>query len=450
MRALIAGAGRPPAAEPGVREDRASEDTPRTDKPRTDTERQAGAAVGTGQSRVVVEQLFRHSAGRIVATLARVLGPARLDVAEEALQEAMLRALQRWPYAGVPDNPAGWLFRVARNTAVDLVRHDDVVRAKLPLLVPAEEAGERHGDDELALMFLCCHPGLPLASQVVLTLKTVGGLGADEIGAALLAKPATVAQRLVRAKRWLRDNPVPLEVDPSRLDSVLSVLYLLFDAGYDASEGDSAVRAELCGEAIRLCRLLCADKRTDLPRTRALLALMLLQASRLRARTDPDGDILLLSDQDRGRWDRAMIAEGTRIFGSACTGDERSAFHIEAAIALCHAMAPDVERTDWAQVVALYDDLLDLRPSPVAALNRAIGAAMAGDLDHAELGRLENEPALRDYHLLPAALGALWLRAGEPGRAAGYYRQALTKQTSAPTRRFLERQLDRCANRPAG
>lgn len=385
-----------------------------------------------------------------MATLARVLGPARLDVAEEAVQEALVRALQRWPYAGVPDNPAGWLFQVARNCAVDLVRHDDVVRAKLPLLVMAGESKQDHGDDELALMFLCCHPGLPLASQVVLTLKTVGGLGVGEIGAALLSRPATVAQRLVRAKRWLRDNTVPLEVDASRVDSVLAVLYLLFNAGYDAVDGDSAVRGELCGEAIRLCRLLCADRRTDLPRTRAVLALMLLQASRLPARTDAGGDILLLSDQDRTLWDRDMIAEGTRLFGSSCTGGDRSTYHVEAAIALCHAMAPDVDRTDWARVVALYDDLLVLKPSPVAALNRAIAAAMAGEPDHRELARLEREPALRDYHLLPAALGALRLRAGEPETAAGYYLDALTKQISAPTRRFLERQLDRCLRHPAG
>jgi RNA polymerase sigma-70 factor, ECF subfamily len=422
---------RPPAAEHGGREGRG---TPRHD----------------GASRGVVEQLFRHSAGRIVATLARVLGPARLDVAEEAVQEAMVRALQRWPYAGVPDNPAGWLFQVARNTALDRVRHDEVARAALPMLAMPEAADPDRGDDELALMFLCCHPGLPPASQVVLTLKTVGGLGVHEIGAALLRQPATVAQRLVRAKRWLRDNPVLLEVDPSRVDSVLAVLYLLFNAGYDAADGDSAVRGELCGEAIRLCRLLRTDRRTDLPRTRALLALMLLQASRLGARTDADGDILLLSNQDRGRWDQGMITEGTRVFASSCTGDERSTFHVEAAIALCHAMAPDVEHTDWARIVTLYDDLLALKPSPVAALNRAIAAAMAGEPDHRELARLEREPALRDYHLLPAALGALWLRAGQPETAAGYYRKALTKQVSAPTRRFLERQLDRCLGHTSG
>jgi RNA polymerase sigma-70 factor, ECF subfamily len=398
----------------------------------------------------VVEQLFRHTSGRIVATLARTLGPARLDLAEEAVQEALLRALQRWPYAGVPDNPAGWLFHVARNTALDRVRHDEVARAKLPLLALPERADLPGTDDELALMFLCCHPGLPIASQVALTLKTVGGLGTDEIAAALLTQPATIAQRLVRAKRWLRDNPIPLEVDLSRLDSVLAVLYLLYDAGYDTIEGNSAIRGELCGEAIRLCRLLHTDHRTNLPQTRALLALMLLQGSRLGARTDPRGDILLLADQDRNRWDRGMIAEGTRLFGSSCTGDERSAFHVEAAIALCHTIAPDVEHTDWARIVSLYDDLLVLKQSPVAALNRAIAAAMAGDLDQRELERLEHEPALRDYHLLPATLGALWLRAGRADIAAGYYRAALTKRISAPTRRFLQRQLDRCVSQPNG
>ena len=392
----------------------------------------------------VVEQLFRHSAGQLTATLARALGPARLDLAEEAVQEAMVRALQRWPFAGIPDNPRGWLYQVARNTALDLVRHDAVVRAKLPLLYDPEQVDAR-GDDELALMFLCCHPDLPQVSQVALTLRTVGGLGVNEIATALLTQPATVAQRLVRAKRWLREHTEQLEVPGAdqvevRMDSVLSVLYLLFSAGYDAVEGDNAVRSELCAESIRLCRLLLAHPRTDLPQARALLALMLLQGSRLKAHTDDRGDVLLLADQDRARWDQAMVAEGIRVFDSSLGGDTRSAFHIEAAIALCHTVEP----TDWARVVTLYDDLLAIRPSPVAALNRAIAAAMVGGLDPAELSRLEEDPALRDYHLLPAALGGLWLRAGRPEIAARYYRDALTKRCSTPTQRFLERQLTRC------
>ncbi|OLF18249.1 RNA polymerase sigma factor [Actinophytocola xanthii] len=413
---------------------------------------------GPGQ---VVERLFRHSAGRLTSTLARALGPARIDLVEEAVQEALLRALRRWPFTGVPDNPLGWLYQVARNTALDLVRHDEVVRAKLPLLVEDRPAGRDEpaelADDELAMVFLCCHPGLPLASQVALTLRTVGGLGVDEVAAALLTRPAAVAQRLVRAKRWLRDHAEAIEVPGvdelgSRVDSVLTVLYLLFDAGYDAAVGESAVRGELCAEAIRLTRLLCRDPRTDLPRVRALLALMLLQASRLAARTDEDGDLRLLADQDRGRWDQAMITEGVRVFASSCVGEERSTYHVEAAIALCHAMAPDIEGTDWARVVALYDDLLATRYSPVAALNRAIASAMAlgpaaTATAAAELDRLREEPALRDYHLLPAALGALWLRAGRPDLAARYYREALGKPCSAPARRFLLDRLEHCAGR---
>ena len=392
----------------------------------------------------LVEQLFRRSAGRITATLVRTLGPAHLDLAEEAVQEALVRALQRWPFAGVPENPAGWLFTVARNHVLASVRHDEVVRSRLPLLVSPDVVNLPSGDDELALMFLCCHPALPLTSQVALTLKTVGGLGVDEIAAALLVRPAAVAQRLVRAKRWLRSDAANVldvpAADVERLDAVLAVLYLLFNAGYNAPGGEQAVRRELCHEAIRLCRVLVADSRTNQPRVRALLALMLLHGSRLAARVDAGGDLLLLADQDRSLWDQAMISEGSQVFRTACVGSESSPFHIEAAIAMCHV----VLETDWGLIVRLYDELLDVRPSPVVALNRAIAAAMAGGLDPAELRRLREEPALRDYPLLPAALGALWLRAGEPAVAADCYAEALRKPCSGPTRRFLERQLSRC------
>ncbi len=397
-------------------------------------------------SGVVVERLFRRSAGRITAALVRMVGPARIELAEEAVQEALLRALQRWPFVGVPENPAGWLYTVARNHVLADVRHEGVVRAALPLVAAEESVLDiPGGDDELALMFLCCHPELPVVSQVALTLKTVGGLGVDEIATALLTRPATVAQRLVRAKRWLRSEvdrivevPGSDDID-GRLDSVLSVLYLLFNAGYDSLDGEQVVREELCLEAVRLGRVLLADPRTNLPRVRALLALMLLHGSRLRARVDEAGDVLLLADQDRSLWDQDMIAEGVRVFDSSCVGGVRSAFHVEAAIALCHV----VERTDWDLVVGLYDELLAVKPSPVAALNRAVAVAMAGGLDPAELRRLREDSALRDYPLLPAALGALWLLADEPETAAECYREALTKRCSAPTRRFLERQLSR-------
>lgn len=392
----------------------------------------------------IVEQLFRRSAGRITAALVRVVGPARLELAEEAVQEAMVRALQKWPFTGVPDNPSGWLYTVARNHVLASVRHDSVVRAAMPkVATSAVVVDPPDGDDELALVFLCCHPALPVSAQIALTLKTVGGLGVDEVARALLTRRATVAQRLVRAKRWLRTEAAEVVAVPDeaeRLDAVLAVLYLLFSAGYDAVSGERVVRRELCAEAIRLCRLLVGDGRTDRPRVRALLALMLLHGSRLDARTDEAGDLLLLAEQDRSRWDHAMIAEGTRVFDSACAGAERSALHVEAAIALCHV----VEETDWDLVVRLYDDLLTLRPSPVAAVNRAVAAAMAGGLDPDELRRLADDPQLRDHHLLPAALGALWLRAGDREAAAASYREALTKPCSAPAKRFLRRQLENC------
>jgi RNA polymerase sigma-70 factor (ECF subfamily) len=386
-----------------------------------------------------LNQIFRDSAGRITAALLRILGPARLELAEEALQDAVVRALETWPGTGVPANPSGWLYRVARNRALDLLRHDDVARDKLPLLVPPD-IEEPTRDDELALIFLCCHPELPEVSQTALTLKIACGLSVEEIAAALLTKPATIAQRLVRAKRTLRDLAIPAA--DSNVDSVLSVLYLMFTTGYDAVDGDSAVRTELCTEAIRLARLLVADRRTDLPRVRALLALMLLHGSRLPARADGT----LLSDQDRALWDTTMATEGIAMFASACTGPERSAYHVEAAIAVYHASAPDVESIDWPGIIASYDELLKLNPSPAAAVNRAIAVGMAHGpkAGIAELTRLRTEPALSEYHLLPAALGAMWLRAGNPGRAAEHYRDALAMRCSTPARRFLEQQLTHC------
>ncbi|MFF5985757.1 RNA polymerase sigma factor [Prauserella flavalba] len=399
-----------------------------------------------GEPAGVVEHLFRHSAGQIVATLARTLGPARLDLAEEAVADALEQALRTWPHDGVPKNPRGWLFRAARNRALDVLRREQTLRAKLPLLAALDPETEQRGDAELAMILLCCHPELPQTSQVALTLKTVGGLGVNEIASALLTRPATVAQRLARAKRWLR-GAGPLELPPpeqlhARVDSVLSVLYLLFTEGYDATSGDEAVRGELCGEAIRLGRLLLADPRTDLPKARALVGLLLLQASRLPARVDDAGDVLLLAEQDRSKWDRTMIAEGTRTFAAACTGTEHTAYHVEAAIALCHV----ADDTDWPRILSLYERLVELRPSPVVRLNRAIALAMvhgprAGII---ELERLERDPRLAGYRLLPAALGELSLRAGEPARAAAHYRAALALPGSEPQRRLLRRRLADC------
>ena len=417
-----------------------------------------GGAVGG-----LVAHLFRHSAGRMVAVLARRLGADRLDLAEEVVQDALLRALQTWPYRGVPDNPQGWLFQVARHRALDRLRRDGVLSAKLEALGaewPRAADGARGrgvDDDELAMILMCCHPALPRSARVALTLKTVGGFGVEEIAAAFLARPATVAQRLVRAKRRIRAEGLRLEIPPAaalraRLEGVLDVLYLLFNEGYAAHGGDNLVRADLCSEAIRLARIVAAHPPTDRPPVHALLALMLLQASRLPARADEAGDLRLLAEQDRARWDHALTTEGLRHLERAADGETVTRYHVEAAIAACHAVAPDEASTDWPYVLRLYDDLLALAPSPVVALNRAIALAMvegpaAGIRALEPLGR---QRALARYHLLPAALGALWRRAGAPATAARYYRAALALPCSSPERRFLERRLTECERLAGG
>jgi RNA polymerase sigma-70 factor, ECF subfamily len=412
----------------------------------------------TGAVGGLVEHLFRHSAGRMVAVMARRLGAERLELAEEAVQEALLRALATWPFRGVPDNPRGWLFQVARNCALDLIRRDGVLHAKLASLggrwAEETDAGTSGGvdDDELAMILMCCHPTLPRPSRVAFTLKTVGGFSVEEIAAAFLARPAAIAQRLVRAKRRLRRERVGLEIPPAdalslRLETVLEVLYLLFNEGYAAHGGRNVVRAELCSEAIRLARIVVAHPPTDRPAVRALLALMLLHASRLPARTDDAGDLRLLADQDRARWDRGAIAEGLRHLDRASEGDAVTVYHLEAGIAACHAVALDEASTDWPYVLRLYDDLLALKPSPVVALNRAIALAMVEGPGAGirALEPLSGDRTLARYHLLPAALGALWWRAGSPATAARHFRAALARPCSSPERRFLQRRLAECA-----
>jgi RNA polymerase sigma-70 factor, ECF subfamily len=402
----------------------------------------------------LVEHLFRHSAGHMVSRLARWLGAARLDLAEEAVQDALLRALATWPFRGVPAEPRGWLFQVARNRAVDLLRREASLRGKLDGYdggLEESPAAAALGDDELAMMFMCCHPSLPPAARVALTLKTVGGFSVDEIAAAFLAESDAIAQRLVRAKRQIREQAIAIEIPAEdelggRLDSVLDVLYLLFNEGYSAHGGPNLTRAELCGEAIRLAEILAGNPATDQPAVHALLALMLLQASRLPARVDEAGDILLLAEQDRGAWDQELIGRGLGHLDRAALGPTITAYHVEAAIAAAHAVAVNDAATDWGYIVQLYDDLLAIKPSPVVELNRAIAVAMADGPASgiAAIERIEQDPALARYYLLPAALGRLWLEAGDPERAARYFEEALICPCSAPERRFLERQLTKC------
>jgi RNA polymerase sigma-70 factor, ECF subfamily len=408
----------------------------------------------------LVDHLFRHSAGQMVATLIRVFGPEHLSLAEEVVQEALIAALQQWSLGGIPDNPRGWLFQVARNRALDQLRRQTTLRDKEPQLVaafrargPEEEPLFAHElrDDQLRMMLMCGHPSIPRESRIALTLKTVGGFSVDEIARAFLTKKETIAQRLVRAKRLIREEGIRLELPsraelPSRLAALLEVLYLLFNEGYGAHAGEDLVRVDLCAEAIRINRQVVDHPATSRPEAHALLALMLLQAARLPARVDAAGELATLEEQDRSLWDQRMLAEGLRELGRSASGDRLTAYHVEAAIASCHAVAPSFEETDWVSVVAHYDQLLELKPTPVVALNRAVAVAMADGPTHglAALQEIARHPSLRDYLPLPATRGELSLRAGDRAAAAEHFSRALELPATMPEKRFLLRKLAQC------
>jgi RNA polymerase sigma-70 factor (ECF subfamily) len=408
----------------------------------------------------LIDHLFRHRAGQMVATLTRVFGPEHLPLAEEVVQEALIAAMQQWSFGSIPENPAGWLFRVARNRALDQLRRNAMLREKEPALAAAlndsvdpDEPALAHElvDDQLRMMLLCCHPAIPEESRIVLTLKTVGGFSVDEIARAFLAQSSAIAQRLVRAKRLIRDEKLTFDFPPRaelapRVESLMTVLYLMFNEGYAATAGDELVRADICHEAIRLTRQLVDHPATTSPTTHAVLALMLLQAARLPARTDAAGELALLADQDRDAWDRSMLEEGLHQLEAAAEGDTVTTYHIEAAIAATHAIAPSFDETDWPEIVSLYDELLATRPSPVVALNRAIAVAMrdGAAAGIAEVERIADAARLRDYPPLALTLGELWLRAGDRTRAAEHFTRALELPASLPEKRFVLRKLSEC------
>lgn len=411
----------------------------------------------------LVDRLFRGRAGQIVAYLTRVFGPEHLDLAEEAVQEALLRALQQWPFHGVPGNPGGWLMRVARNVGLDALRRRGLFREKAAeiaaQLESAQEASLEEGvldrelrDDELSMVFLCCHPELSRDASVALALKTVGAFSVAEIARAFLAEEATIAQRLVRAKRELRERAIRFELPPAtelarRIDAVLEVIYLMFNEGYNAHGGEHLIRADLCREALRLAELVAAHPATGRPRVHALVALLAFQAARLPARVDAAGDLILLEDQDRRLWNRDLIALGFQHFEQSAEGTELGGYHLQAGIASVYASAAVTGSVDWPEILSLYDQLLELDPSPVVALNRAVALArVRGPAAGLEaLQALESNPALRNYYLLPAAEGQLWAELGERERGTACYREALARPCSEPERRFLKRKLDSLA-----
>jgi len=415
--------------------------------------------LSTEQIRELLDSLYRVDSGRILATLIRLLGD--FDLAEEAMHEAFAAALSLWPRSGVPGNPRPWLISTARFKAIDTLRRrarfdasqDELVRYLEARSSSAERSNEEDSleDDRLRLIFTCCHPALPPEGQVALTLREICGLTTEEIARAFLVTPATLAQRIVRAKAKIRETPIPYEVPtpqelPERLDAVLQVIYLVFNEGYSAAAGAEVTRAELTGEAIRLGLLLTElqpEPEVPKPEIMGLLALMLLQESRRAARTSPTGELILLENQDRALWNREQIAEGVALVEKALRSRRFGAYTLQAAIAAVHAEAESVAATDWRQIVALYNQLVRIQPSPVVQLNRAVAIAMR---DGPEVGLTHIDAVLAhgelaNYYLAHSARAEMYRRLGRTAEARSAYEKALALTQQEPERQFLQERI---------
>jgi RNA polymerase sigma factor (sigma-70 family) len=415
----------------------------------------------TGEVTQVVEHFFRHEAGRIISTLTRIFGVEHLNRAEDVVQETLIRALQTWPYYGVPRNPSAWITQVAKNLALDLIRREKIFHNKEIEIARFLEdtsadckgedsilAADEIQDDRLRMMFVCCHHLVPQEAQVALALKTLCGFSAAEIARAFLTSEAAIAKRLTRAKQKIREARVPFEIPTGdeltqRLAGVLQTLYLLFNEGYKASVGEQLIREELCREAIRLGTLLAEHPTCSRPPTHALLALMLLNGARLRSRLDSDGNILRLKEQDRSSWDQPMIARGLFHLTQSMAGDEVSEYHLQAGIAACHCAARAYESTDWPQILSLYDRLVEIDDSPVIALNRAVAVAnVHGPRAGIEaVEAMQNRQQLNSYYLLYVVLGEFEANLSNREAAINYFRKSLELATIQSEQMFLLKKL---------
>jgi RNA polymerase sigma-70 factor (ECF subfamily) len=412
----------------------------------------------------LADHLFRHEAGKLISVLTGILGLQRLEMAEDVVQEALVRALQTWPYYGIPKNPAAWLTQTAKNLALDVIRREKLFADKQPQIIvfieqwadqcdPGESPAfdNEIKDGRLRLMFACCHPLIPQDSQAALALKTLCGFSPAEIAKGFLTSEAAIAKRLTRARQRIREQNIPFDIPtgeeiPLRLDGVLQTLYLLFNEGYKASSGDNLVREDLCEEAIRLTTLLAAHPVGNRPVVHALAALMLFNGARLVARTDPGGNILRLKEQDRSRWNQSMIARGLFHLAQSASGDDLSAYHLQAGIAACHCTAPDYESTDWPRILSLYDQLIGVDNSPVVALNRAVAMAQVhgpqAGLD--ALDEISNQESLESYYLFYAVRAEFESQLRSFESAANHLRQALKLAELKSEQALLQKRLQEC------
>ena len=409
----------------------------------------------------LVDHLFRHESGKMISVLSKLLGLQNLEVAQDIVQDSLLQAMNTWSFKGIPQNPPAWLYRVAKNKAIDFLRREKkfkevspqygyLLQSEYTLSSTVNNLFLEHeiNDSQLRMMFACCHPSIPAESQIALTLKTLCGLSVNEIAKAFLTTDETISKRIYRAKEKIKSEKVELNVPAgeelvARLDMVLKSLYLLFNEGYHSSHPDQLIREDLCEEAMRLNYLLVQHSMTSFPRVKALFALMSFQASRLNSRLDDQGNIILLKYQDRSKWSRHLIQQGFNYLDAAAEPFEISTYNLEAAIASLHAAAPSFQKTDWKSIYHLYEMLYQLQPNPVVAMNKAIASAYAINKENA-LDELQKIKGLEHHHLYYASIGEFYFELDNKTHAKAYFQKALELTSSSYERQLLNEKIRKC------